>query len=213
MNSSPKSILNFFEILNNSDIKWILVRNSNNEIPLNHNKSKDIDLLIHEDCKIKIRELFLLNGIKKIIHPLNSATRIYCLEPFEMYITQDKLLIDITYKLSVKSLDKGQWLPLDQKIQESAFDNSKIFEMMGVSIKILSVEDRVVEMITRAIFNKRIINLSELREVNQLIGECNLEALIERLKLVFFKFTDKLLVSISKEDINLIEAYLKFKDY
>jgi hypothetical protein len=150
-------IIRVFEQLNSSNLDYLLLRNINQELPGKLKEGKDIDLLVHKDDLEKWIPFFKTIGFNVIQHPLRNDVFLYETDPFVFLLHKESgLIIDLNFQLCVRSLDKGQWIPLDQEIQLSAFEN-KIFEEtpLGLNYWTLGKEDRFITLITRSIFDKK----------------------------------------------------------
>jgi len=209
-------VINIFKLLNSSNLKYILLRNINNELPEKLEVGKDIDILINKKDKSKFIYFFKNNGYKTIPHPFKNDTFLYGVDKFEFkYNDNNKILFDLTSQLVVRSLDAGQWIPLDQKIQESAWNNrrfKKIDEEFGYWT--LSHNDEFITLVARSIFDKREFQEGYIRRIDELKDKIDIEDVKEKMGLVFFKFTPYLLEMIEKKDYeNIIKNYIQFKEY
>ena len=108
-----------FKLLNEAEVNYILMRNLGNEIPSNLIIGKDIDILINRSEKNKIIKFLNSNEYKIINHPLKNATFLYGVDKFEFLFNKNNKILfeDLNFQISVKSLDFGQIIPLDQSIQ------------------------------------------------------------------------------------------------
>lgn len=208
------SILDFFDKVNASKIDYILVRNINNELPYALKIGKDIDLLVKYNDRKKITQFLTENHYKKINHPHKNGIFLYGVKPFEMFINSDNVLIDLNYQLTCRSLNAGEWLPLDQKIQVSAWKNRFFIKNNGLHCFRLGVDDEFVTLVARAIFDKGIFQTTYINEINEYLEKINKQNVIAKLELIFFKYTPLLLEQIQNNEYgSIIENYLSFKEY
>ena len=115
-----KKIINVFQMLEDNDIEYVLLRDVDHEIPYKFSQNKDIDLLININSRDKLHNALKNNGWKKIKHPLDGHNQIiylYALTKFEFY-TKDNINLDICFELCCKSPNDGEWLPIDQIINK-----------------------------------------------------------------------------------------------
>lgn len=212
----PAELIRIFNKLNESGLSYILLRNINHELPDNLKVGKDIDLLVqkHEEQEFKV--FFNNNGYNPIKHPFRNDTFLYGVDRFEFkYNNNNKILFDLNFQLAVRSLDVGQWIPLDQEIQDSAWRNMR-FEKSnsGFSYWTLSREDELVTLVSRSIFDKKNFDEGYIRRIEELMPLVSLCEVEYKLRLIFFKFTPYLVSLISnKQYQNIIYNYLKFKEY
>ena len=110
-----------------------MLRNTNDELPCNLEHGKDIDILVSHSNSSKINYILSKNGLQRIKHPLRSDVRLYGVHEFHLYKSSDSVLLDINYEIVVRSLDKNQWIPLDQAIQISAWSHQKLVNIGGIN--------------------------------------------------------------------------------
>ena len=214
---SNKEIVSIFNLLNSKGMEYILLRNIDNELPDGLKIGKDIDILVHKKDESKFIDFFDLHGYSAIKHPFRNNVFLYSADKFEFKYNNknNNILFDLNFQILVKSLDAGQWIPLDNNIQLSAWENKRLeHQEGGISYWTLSYEDEFVCLVARSIFDikefkegyiKRIINLLPLIDKNSVILKFNL---------IFFKFTPHLMKLIEKNQYkNIIKKYLAFRDY
>ena len=80
-----QEIVSFFNILNENDINYILLRNIENELPSNLSKKKDIDIIVKIEDKYKLENAFLANKWEKIRHPYSKVPYLYSMNPCDFY--------------------------------------------------------------------------------------------------------------------------------
>jgi len=206
-------IINIFKLLNENKVEYILIRNINNELPDNLEIGKDIDLLVED--REKIVKILKKNNFKKITHPHQNNIFLYGVEKFEFYKNDKELLFDLNFQIAVRSLDAGQWIPLDQKIQESTWKNKRFVQLEDdFGYWTLSYNDEFIILIARSIFDKREFQEGYIRRIDELKDKIDIEDVKEKMGLVFFKFTPYLLEMIEKKDYeNIIKNYIQFKEY
>ena len=161
-----KDVIDLFSLLNNENINYILIRNINNELPKSLPLNKDIDLMINEDEASNFKDLMQRNGWKQKKHPLGHFPFLYGLKPFEFYF-KNGIHLDICFQLACRSLNKGEWFPLDMQIQEDLWNNK--LKILDSPWKYqLSIEDEFVHLITRCVFDKKEFNNGYIERIEQL---------------------------------------------
>jgi len=210
----PEVTGKFLSLLSSSDIEWILLRNTNDELLERLDVKKDIDVLVKSRDKKKIHNFLLANQFSEIRHPLANDIRLYGVDEFRMYKNTQGLLIDINFQAVVRSLDHGQWIPLDQMIQGELWLNRRSVSVGGERVPMPALEDMFVLALSRCIFDKKDFTAWHRDLLRQTLGQCNLDSLVKKLDLVFFKFAPRLidLVKLNKFD-EIIPDYLSFSDY
>ena len=202
-----------FKLLNDNNIDYILLRNTNNEIPNALKVGKDIDLLVKDNILI---DFLRKQNFNIVSHPHRNNIYLYGVKKFIFMKNKiNNIIFDLHFQIAVRSLDAGQWIPLDQKIQESAWKNKrfeKIDEDFGYWT--LSYNDEFISLIARSIFDKREFQEGYIKRIEELKSKIDLKDVEEKLKLVFFKYTPYLLEQIEKKQYNnIIKNYIQFKEY
>lgn len=193
---------------------WLLLRNSQDELPSNLKTGKDIDVLLRYDDRKLIHAYLYDNGFRMIPHPLRNDTLLYGVHPFEMYASRKGVLVDVNYEIAVRSIDEGQWIPLDQEIQTSAFENRRIVELAGIQCPMLSDEDLFVSEIARQVFVKRSVSPWHQEFFTNLYPLLCMDSLLSKLELVFFAYAKRLLQRVDSGDFEeIFNDYLAFSDY
>lgn len=209
-------LINIFKLLNKSGLKYILMRNINKELPSGLEIGKDIDILVNKEDEKEFINFFHSNDYQTIDHPFKYDVFLYGVDRFEFkYNNNNKILFDLNFQIAVRSLDAGQWIPLDQIIQESAWKNKR-FEQLTEDFGYwtLSYEDEFVCLISRSIFDKKEFQNGYIKRINELINLINKNDVTEKFNMVFFKFTPYLMKYIEKQNYDeIIKNYLQFKEY
>lgn len=180
------------------------------EIPEKLKEGKDIDILVRpkdvRTCASALRKLNFL----EVVHPNIADIYIYGAPRRRMFMKQG-LYFDIHSRLVVRSLDAGQWLPLDAEIQNAAWDEADS-SVCGASL--LPAEVEFCYLIARCIFDKKSFPEAQHERISELAPIVD-EALVHSfLSKVFFAFTPVLLsVIAAKKWEDIIPTYFKFKDY
>ena len=113
---NPKSIIDIFNNLNAAGLKYILIRNINSKLPNNLRIGKDIDLLVPHNERSKFIIFLIEKGFTNIRHPFCNDIFLYGTNKFEKFVNKDNMLLDLNYQLACRSLNAGEWIPLDYKI-------------------------------------------------------------------------------------------------
>ncbi len=208
------AIINFFSLLNNSGIDYILLRNINNELPEKLEVKKDIDVLFKINDRDKILFLLKNNGFKPISHPFEKDIFLYGVTKFEKVINDKNVLIDLNYELTCRSLNAGEWLPLDNKIQQSAWDNKIFVEKYDFKYWSLSHNDEFISLVTRCVFDRKEFEKGYTNRIIELLDIINKEEVLPKLQLIFYKFVPELMAQLNNKTFEkIIEKYIAFIDY
>lgn len=204
-----------FEKLVGDGVTFLLLRNIDSELPAQLSRDKDIDILVHPSSLQAAHRFFQTAGFKQIRHPWNFGDNfvfLYSMTPFRMYDSKG-LHFDVAYQLACRSPNRREWTPLDQWIQDSAWENRR--EEPGQPWKYrLGYEDEAVHLLSRCIFDKKGFPPGYRHRLEELERLVNVSELCLRLELVFFKFTTKLMGLLKARKYDEIHRlYLQFADY
>lgn len=214
MKEYSDKIIEFFKLLNESSIQYVLLRNINDELPHKFDGSKDIDILIHQDNKNEFYKFMKDNSWKKKLHPLEAAGNfnfLYAMDKFDFF-TKTGINLDICYQLACRSTNADEWMPLDQLIYDSIWSNRKKnseypwYEMCR--------EDEIVHLLARCIFDKKKFLEGYINRISELFNLADKNEIIKRLDKVVFKFTPILMELLNNCQYDkIIREYLEYTDY
>lgn len=207
-------IIDIFNKLNKSQIDYILIRNISKELPNNLKIGKDIDILVKYEQIDDLRLFFEKNGFKKIPHPHRGNIFLYGVKKFQFYKDGSSVLFDLNFHLVCRSLDAGQWIPLDQTVQGSAWKSKRFETKNDFSYWALSYEDEFIALIVRSIFDKREFQKGYTERILELLKLVDIDDVKTKMNLIFFKYTDTLLKQVqNKQFNNIISNYISFREY
>lgn len=210
----PRAIGEVFEILNASQIPYLLLRNTEDELPYHLKYGKDIDILVRYEDRKKLLEVLSENKVNRVRHPHHNGVKLYGVHEFEKFKTQNKVLLDINYEIVVRSLDRGQWIPLDQVIQSSVWEKARQVDVGGVSVPMLGNEDLWVTTLALCVFDKKEFFPWHQQMLSGLLPSVDQSDVEGKLRLIFFKYTDRLLDLVKKGQYqNIFDDYVSFKNY
>jgi hypothetical protein len=212
----PEFVYEVFDCLKEHSIEYVLLRNMGDELPYKLKKTKDIDLLINPRDKKKLKKILVSNGWLEGRHPWNFGDNFVFLYSMDKFLVFNKnnIALDICFQINCRSLNNGEWFPLDEIVQESVFKNKKEEALGDGSVFRLSNEDEFIHLLTRAVFDKKVIPEDYIEKIMSLYEKINREDVIEKLDLIFFKFTSTLLKMVAAKEFNVLRhKYLTYKDY
>jgi hypothetical protein len=198
-----------------SDIPYRLLRNIGNELPDRLKKGKDIDILIHWDDKEKVDRFLKQNSFQKVSHPLRKDKFLYGVHPFQFYKhTSVNVFIDCHFELACRSLNQGEWIPLDHRIQQQAWSECSPHRLGGIVVAGLPHVCECLHILTRCVFDKRYFNDNYIGRIEELAEILSDPELLEVFQPVFFRFSGTLLQLIrAKRYDEIISAHLGFMEY
>ncbi len=173
---------------------------------------KVISLIIKKKDKENLKNILNKNKYMKIDHPYNSSNGyiyLYKMDEFELF-SNGKMLIEIFYQLPAKSLTKNNFMPLDLMIQNSIFTNNVIKN----NIKILDIENKIIYILVCLFYNMGYLFDDDIRLIRQHIGVLDSKTFKEKMKLIFFNYSEQLIRMIKKEDYQgALDGYMNFNNY
>ncbi len=211
-----EGIINIFKLLNKNKLNYILIRNINQELPHKLEVGKDIDILINKNEEKKFISFLKENSYKQLIHPFRYDTFLYGVNRLEFRYKNNKdILFDPNFQIIVRSFEAGQWIPLDQIIQKSAWENKRFHQQdSNFGYWTLSYDDEFVCLVARCVFDKKEFQDGYKKRIDELYSMINKEDVLEKLNLIFFKFTPYIMELIKEKNYdNIIKNYLQFKEY
>ncbi len=211
---SGENVTELFNLLNDEGIEFVLLRNFNDELPDNLTTNKDIDIIVKPNNIKLLRSVLKKNNWKEVRHPWdfgNNFIFLYSMNPFLFY-RKDGIYLDICFQLTCRSLNQGEWFPLDEEIQKSVWINKK--EVPESWKHELSNEDFLVHLITRSIFDKKEFTSDYRKAIENTLYKTDKNELNQKLELIFFKFTKVLMSNLYSKDYDEIRnKYLQFSNY
>jgi hypothetical protein len=207
-------IMEIFKKLNDSKLDYILIRNIKNELPNNLILGKDIDILVKHEQLGHLKSFLKDNSFKEIPHPHRHNIFLYGVKKFKFYRDPDYILFDLNFDLVCRSFDAGQWIPLDQVVQKSAWKNKRFHTDGEFMYWTLSYEDEFISLIVRSIFDKREFQVGYIERILNLYPLVNMNDVKYKMNLIFFSYTDNLIEQIKvKSFSNIIKNYIGFEEY
>lgn len=210
-----EAIISIFQKMEDEGLRYILIRNINHELPSNLEVGKDIDILVKKSDSRAWDEFLRKNGYYVIPHPFASDVFLYGVDRFVQYKNTSNVLIDLNFQLAVRSLDAGQWIPLDEAIQRSAWENMRFYrDETGLMYWTLGFEDELVALIARSVFDKRRFEEGYVQRIGELFTLTDTTTVLEKLEKVFFKFTPFLWSLLeTKQYDEIVKKHLEFRGY
>ena len=194
-------IISLFRLMRANSLDVIVLRNLGGELPYLLSDGKDIDILVRDNGRV---ENFLLNhGFVKLRHPCEKNIFLYELKPFTyFYNDKSKIYLDLHYQLCCRSLNAGEWIPLDIQIQTSAWLNKLEIQIGELIYESLENVDELIGLITRCIFDKKQFTDLYKARIHELMQLVSHDRLKKKLELIFFKFYPILLKKLHKSEFD-----------
>ena len=211
-------IFEFFNVLNQSKVQYVLIKNIGQELPYRLKDGKDIDILVAIEDRYKLVESMLAAGFLKRIPPLgveNGYHFGYQLPEYQFWQKagiMQTFYIDVCFKLMCKSLMPKYWIPLDGTINKRVWEE----KVWNEELKCWQIDEKtlLVYLLVRCVFDKHSfsdIYIEEIEKRKQWIYEDEIQKMLHT---VFYRFTPKIseMVTMRKYD-SIMENYIRFTDY
>ncbi len=209
-----KKIDNFFKMMNQSKIRYVLIKNIGNELPNQLKKNKDIDILVHPEDKRIFKILMKQNKYLRILHPYGKEqgwTFLYQMDECYMFC-KEGLYVDVCFQLCCKSLMPKSWIPLDASINISIWGN-RYFDQRE-SWYVMDDQNLFVYLLVRCIFDKKEFSPKYIKEIDKYTFLTREQGTTEKLSKIFFKYTPHLLEKLDKKQYNqILQQYISFVGY
>lgn len=204
-------ITNAFEAEN---VRYAICRDLENALPADYAGEADIDLVIHPEDWSNAQGILKSRNWFEVLHPFDNLSDfvfLYGVKRFRFFVRGEAKL-DLCFQLACRSTNAGEWIPLDQEIQDSVWANRKWDDQRRCYT--LSPVDECVHLLARAYFDKKSVTelyRSRIQELYSEIDECDLEY---RLRLVFFRATGDIMSCLRSGEITeLVTRVTAFHDY
>ena len=209
------SVVELFDALNDSAQEYILMRNNLNELPDQLETGKDIDILIRWVERDQFFATLDKLGYRNLHHPHYENVFLYGVKKYEFFQNPENgIIVDVHFDLACRSLNAGEWIPLDQEIQLSAWENRQLIQFERMKAWMLGNEDLFVALIVRSVFDKKEFRIEYTAEIRRLLPLIQRNQVLEKLYLVFFKFAPLLLQMVEVGDFDhIVTTYMTYSDY
>lgn len=211
-------IVSFFKALNDGGLRYVLIRNTGGELPDGLQNGKDIDILIHHDDIEAFMKLMKQENFQKKIPPFGQLAGwnlSYQMHDFLFYKKKKSLYqfyIDVCQELCCHSTMPNVWIPLDRKIQEDAWEYRWFDAEKGWWC--LDERTAFIAYLVKAVFDKQRFNPGYIESIKSRLYLLDDTMTKERLELIFFKYTDRLIAMLKREAFDKIIAdYYGYREY
>lgn len=169
-------------------------------------------ILIHKEDIDNFGLFLTANGCEKTVHSISEDNRYdfrYQLEAPCLY-KKNASYIDVFTKLPCASLTDRVFIPLDEQIQNAAWDKYD----MNNGIYLLAPEVFFLYTLTFCVFTKKKFDHEDVLYFDMNRKWCKDEYTIGLLKKVFFSFTDKLVLLLyDRKYHSVFGEYIRYKEY
>lgn len=213
-----KIIISFFEALNASGLRYVLVRNTGGELPYKLKDGKDIDILVHHEDISAFMKFMKQENFRRKIPPfgkLSGWNLAYQMHDFLFYkkeMSSCQFYIDVCQELCCHSTMPNVWIPLDRKIQEDVWKSCWFDNENGWWC--LDEKTALIAYLVKAIFDKCQFSPGYIESIKSRFYLLDNTETRDKLGLIFFKYTDRLIEMLKREEFDkIVIDYYGFKNY
>jgi len=203
-----------FEVLFSSKIPFVTL-GKHALIPHGLSQGEDIDLLVKYSDRRQIYDLFKSMGL---FHFEESSDEnnifLYGTHPHDHYQNHAlDLHFDVTYELSYRSTNKGEWIPAHEEIQKSIWED-RLIDPSSVWKSRPGKLNEFIHIAARCLLDKREFPPYYHSRILDLFGQIDLDRALYLLSLLFFKFSNLFLKCIAQDELDdIFLRYVSFRDY
>lgn len=169
-------------------------------------------ILVKEKFHARVPKLMKSLKYKALLHPyskLYGYRIMYQMKEFQLYVFGDALL-EIYFSLPCESLTDKTWIPLDKLINDSIWERQT--ERDGIPC--LDPHSDFIYRLTQCVFSRKAFDEQSRAYFREALPGLDSEDLHEKLRAVFFKFTDPLLALLREGAFDrIVPDYNSFTDY
>lgn len=214
----PQYINDFFGMLNEAGVRYVLIKNISDELPYALENGKDIDILVHIKDRGPFERVMRENGYIQLTPPYGTANGWrfgYLLEESEFWRRngiEDELYIDVNFKLCCHSFMEKVWIPLDQTInrdvwEKRVFNEDKQWWQMDDGTTL-------IYLIVRSVFDKQEFRPGYVEGIEQRVALLDDPDVAAKLSKVFFKFAPTLIGMLKSGQYDaILGEYITFSSY
>lgn len=177
--------------------------------------SQKLDMFIRLEDNERFKKLMLANRYSKVYSNTEKYRFIYRLEPDIFWRSEEgNLEVHSACQMSCTSMSNlfKAKLPLDESIQKSLWSN-KVWDAEKSWWRICD-EDHLIYLIVNCVFNQGYFDDESIVRICGLKEILSSESLVEKLRGVFFRFTEELIRHILEEQFQtIIHHYKTFCSY
>lgn len=208
-----KVIVDFFKMLNESNLNYVLIKNDDNVLPNYLESENDIDFLIHPSDYEKLVEICISNGYEKRV---GESCKRYFLEQLreDLLFRREDCNFHFYEALPCSPLtNMGDCkMALERSVQEYIWEN-KIWDEAN-QWWIMDDVAILLYLIVRSVFDKKEFKRKYIREIKKrrkLLERKEFKSLAQT---VFFGFTPVLIELVKSEEYDkILGKYLSYSKY
>ena len=206
-------ILDFFRMLNERNLNYVLIKNDDNALPYNLESDNDIDLLIHPSDYENLVYLCVSNGYEKRV---GESCKRYFLEQLrdDLLFKKEDCYFHFYEALPCSPLtNMGECkMALERSVQEYIWEN-KVWDEVN-QWWIMDDVSTLLYLIVRSVFDKKDFKKKYIREIKKRRDLLELESFKQLARTVFFGFTPVLIELVKAEEYDSVLAkYLSYTNY
>lgn len=204
----PAHVKALFSLLNETGVRYLLLKNIEEELPSALKLTKDIDILVLPEDRERLAAILEEKGYAHVPHPKREERRMEGLDPFDLYVWED-ILLDVCYQLCCHGLDPHEWRAFGKEMQDSLWGNA-VYDARCRCYR-LGEEEELIYLLARAVFDKRGFQRSYIKRIGELLTRVEQQRVSGRLEWIFPGYAGRLLEAAGNGQFEgLAEAYFQY---
>lgn len=206
-------INDFFELLNENNFKYVLIKNDDDAIPYSINSGDDIDFLIHPSEYNRLIEIALDNGYEKVVGESCKSYFLYQLRD-DILLKKEDCYFHFFEALSCTPLtNMGRCkMALENDVQKFIWEN-RVWDSAN-NWWIMDDISILLYLIVRSVFDKKDFRDKYIREIKKRINYIDNDSFYMLAETVFWGFTPKMIALVKeKRYAEVLKDYLAYSDY
>lgn len=214
ISTAAHHVMEVITAFDSNNVRYAICRDLENALPKDYLGEADIDLVIHPEDWSDAQGILKSRNWFEVLHPFDNMSDfvfLYGLKRFRFFVRANAKL-DLCFQLACRSTNAGEWIPLDQEIQDSVWLNRKWDDQRQCYM--LSPIDECVHLLARAYFDKKgVTELYRLR-IQELFSGVEESELEHRLGLVFFRAAGEIISCLRSGKISeIVTRVTAFHEY
>ena len=161
-------VIDTLNLIANSPFDYILLRNTENELPYHLKERKDIDILLNSCDQANAISYFCNNGFKPIAHPAQGLPKVGAITDFDFLVNDNNIILDLNYQLFLCNSARTAFTLHSTALQRSIWEKVHYSLLGDVEVRYIDPEIEFVISFLRCCIDKRKMsrwNFSRLCEI------------------------------------------------
>lgn len=152
---NKSDVLITIDLIAKAPFDYIILRNTENELPGHLKKNKDIDILINNADRKKALSYFMENSFFQIVHPWHRVPKIGAITDFDYLINDAKIILDLNYQLVLCNFARTAFKLHDKLLQRSIWEKTYYKYLGDHKVRYIDPDIEFVISFLRCCIDKR----------------------------------------------------------